>query len=49
MSTTIKFTEDANTMSYGEVKAGDIKIVSKPDGKAFINQGIAKKTKKEVK
>jgi hypothetical protein len=43
----IKFKQEAATMNYGKVQAGDIVTVSDADGKAFIKSKLATKVKEE--
>lgn len=41
----IKFKEDQRTVNYGAVKAREPIEVTDEDGQAFIDNGLAKKTK----
>ena len=41
----VKFFEDKTTSHYGKVKAGEPVDVSDEDGKAFIDNGLAKKVR----
>jgi len=45
----IKFYEDQRTVNYGRVVAGEPVEVTDEDGQAFIDNGLAKKTKAKMK
>ncbi len=41
----VKFLKDSDTMRYGRIAKDETVTVKDEDGKAFVNNGIAKKVK----